>query len=65
MKLSDLIKALVDIATDYGECDTYFTTENETQLYNTVLIHPMPSRTTDTVFLKLEGITDTDKKGED
>ena len=39
MKLTDLIKSLTDVVAEVGDVDVYITTANETQLYDTVLIH--------------------------
>ena len=60
MLLSDFIKELVNIATDVGECEVYVTTERETQMYNTVLLHYLPFK--DKNVLRIEGITG-DKNG--
>lgn len=62
MLLSDFIKALTDAAIDYGECEVYLTTENETKMYNTALFHYIPF---DKPVLRIEGITEKedDKNG--
>lgn len=60
MKLSDLIKTLVEIATDVGECEVFLTTENEHRMYDTVLLHHIPFENTS--VLRMEGIIDN---GED
>ena len=58
MLLSDFIKALTDAAIDYGECEVYLTTENETKLYDTALFHYIPF---DRPVLRIEGITEKEK----
>ena len=62
MLLSDFIKALTDAAIDYGECEIYLTTENETKMYNAALFHYIPF---DKPVLRIEGITEKeeDKNG--
>lgn len=55
MLLSDLIKQLVDIATDVGECDVWITTENETEMYDCALVHYLPFD--EGPVLRLEGLS--------
>lgn len=52
--LSDLIKSLVDVAIEYGECEVYITTQNENQMYDNVLLHGLPFKSGN--VLRLEGI---------
>lgn len=58
MLLSDLIKSLVEIATDVGECDVYITTKNETQMYDNVLLHYFVLGEDN--VLRMEGINEDD-----
>lgn len=58
MLLSDLIKALIDIAVDYGNAKVYIGTENGTEMYNTVLLHYLPL---EEPVLRMEAIADPDK----
>lgn len=54
MLLSDLIKALTDVAIEQGECQVYITTQNENQMYANVLMHGLPFKNGN--VLRLEGI---------
>lgn len=54
MLLSDFIKSLVDVATDYGECEVYLTTEKETKMYDAALVHYLAFNRP---VLRIEGIT--------
>lgn len=42
MSLTDLIKALTDVLAEVGDCPVGITTENETKIYDTVLLHVAP-----------------------
>lgn len=42
MYLTDLIKALTDVLSEVGDCAVTMTTENETKIYDTVLLHIVP-----------------------
>lgn len=58
MLLSDLIKALIDIAVDRGDAKVYVGTEDGTEMYNTVLLHYLPL---EEPVLRIEAIADPDK----
>lgn len=58
MLLSDLIKALIDIAVDYGDAKVYIGTENGIEMYNTVLLHYLPL---EEPILRMEAIENPDK----
>lgn len=59
MKLTDLIKSLTDVVAEVGDVDVYITTANETQLYDTVLIHYIEeNKYLKEPILRLEGTTD-------
>lgn len=61
MKLTDLIKALTDVVAEVGEVDVYFTTKNETQMYDTVLIHYIEeNKHLPEPILRLEGTDEED-----
>ena len=42
MYLTDLIKALTDVLSEVSDCAVTMTTENETKIYDTVLLHIVP-----------------------
>lgn len=42
MCLTDLIKALTDVLAEVGDCAVGVTTEHETKIYDTVLLHVVP-----------------------
>ena len=66
MKLTDLIKALTDVVAEVGEVDVYFTTKNETQLYDTVLVHYIEeNKRLPQPILRLEGTDDDEYEDED
>ena len=66
MLLSNFIKALTDVAIQAGECEVFITTQNESETYDTALIHCMPSVTTeDKQLLRIEGIVDPESEEED
>ena len=58
MLLSNFIKALTDAAIEYGECEVYLTTENETQMYDSALFHYLPFNRP---VLRIEGITEKEE----
>lgn len=61
MKLTDLIKALTDVVAEVGEVDVYFTTKNETQMYDTVLVHYIEeNKYLPEPILRLEGTDEED-----
>lgn len=66
MKLTDLIKALTDVVAEVGEVNVYFTTKNETKLYDTVLVHYIEeNKNLPKPILRLEGTDDDDYEDED
>lgn len=61
MRLTDLIKALIDVLDETGDCDAYITTQNETKMYNTVLIHYVePNQFLENPILRLEGVEENE-----
>ena len=42
MKLTDLIKSLIDVLNETGECEVYITTKTETKMYDAALLHFIP-----------------------
>lgn len=71
MCLTDLIKALTDVLAEVGDCQVGMTTENETKIYDTVLLHVVPVHNLDDdaqkeLMLRMEAIEDkTGEEGED
>ena len=63
MLLSTLIKSLVDVATEVGECEVYLTSQNDYKTHRTALFHYLPL-SNDNV-LRIEGITEDDDYEDD
>lgn len=61
MRLTDLIKALIDVLDKTGDCETFITTQNETKMYNTVLVHYIePNKLLKNPILRLEGVEENE-----
>lgn len=58
MLLSDLIKSLIDIATDVGECEVVINAKDSSSFYPEALLHYLPFE--NRPLLRLEGIDKED-----
>ena len=66
MSLVGLIKALIDILDETGDCAVYITTANESQLYNGLLMHYLEAGDyIPNPVLRLEGVMNDDEEEEE